>query len=512
VTGGNGLAGAVNLAPRSQPVTASETLHILRVSSNDQQVDLTPALDFPTAQVEQMVDRQTLRIQESRDAGETRSMQIPLTDMDTSGVLPDMSLPDKATRSNQGAGNTRLGFDLNGLPVIAAGTLDDVLATAIGTSIVQAADEDAVRVLLDLIEDLGGWEFVQIGTEAVRFGITAAAFGNGVFITTDELKIWYSDSSNWTTVTNDTIDQNTYATLTAGGTLSGALQVDTDNLELLRDNGTILESLQQPWPRGSIWGLAIEGSSGVNVNVQTGEARSAQGNATIPGPGRNMQTAGMNKLLGAADSWVTGTGNLGMAFVSDGTLINTWFYVFLVANAAGDTEIAIDIQFAGTNIKNVAGAIDIAGYAEHIRRIGAIRTDGAGNIQAFVQDGNHFRWVVPTLSYTDTAGTGYNAGMDIALSHSPARMVTDSRWSTNGSNTSPIIFLETTQTSAAASATIAPGTLMSGVSALEDNAGIINTRLDQIREMHVRTGADDTIDLHIVTHGWWDDRAQYKDS
>jgi len=498
VTGGVGQFGAVDVALRAQPPTASETIHIIRVSNLSQNIDLTPAVDFPTATVEQGLDRDALRIQESKNASGTRSMVIPLTDMDTAGDFPNMALPDKAVR---GVANAILGFNSSGEPIILVTALPTTPGTTtFGTDWVQLADAAAARANIDAAESVGNSvDNLQIGTELERAAITAAN-GEGFFVTTDEGKFWYSDGSSW--VILDAIRSLPIASLDPGGTLAGALQIDTDNLELLRDSGSVLEPLQAPWIKGSINGLLFHnntGSPNTEISVGAGECRAHLG----LGLGRNLVHAVMTKLTSTGDVWVAGTGNAGNAKFADITG-NEWFYIFIVANDVGTTDIAFDTSSVGTNILDVSGKIALAGYTEHIRRIGRFQTNGSDFIKGIQSypDG----WVsidAPEIGFNATAD--FSPGLTVDVDGAPPDSLCRLSWWTLQTLDNASIFTEKDQDNTVPSITVGPGSIVDGAGA--DSAGMMLIRTNASSEIRFRS-VDTSNTLRLSCHGWYDDRAK----
>ena len=505
ITGGAGAQGTLTMVVAP---TNLETLHIIRLSDQDQLVDLTPATDFPVASVEEIADRQALRLQEARDAGETRSMLIPLTDMDTAGDLPDMSLPDKAVRSAGGVGGTSLGFDLDGKPTILTGTLLATSATATvdGKALVESANFAAMRGsnILDVIQN-GLANAVDTFDADLRINRQGpGAFGKGFLYATDDRTLYYSDGSAWVEFP---IAKFANSAIPAAAD-AGRLYIDTDNKELLYDDTGDTGNnvpMQSPWIQGSIGGLKLTRGGATKITVAAGEARAILG---VTGS-RNITFGGMSKDLGAVDTWVQGNNQLGMADTVD-LAVNKWFFVFLIAHADGTSDIAIDDNEAGSNI--AAGLIATANFDEHFRYIGAFRTDGtaSGEIIDFVQDGDHFRWVVPVNSFVDAGDRDYtDPGISIPLSHSPASMRTELFIDTMnlGVANALVVFTETATTSAAPVINTAPGYHLAVViNKLAQHH--IQIRTDASRQIRCRSTLDAAFQIQIITRGWWDRRGK----
>ena len=499
ITGGDGLQGTVEMVV-APPGT--KTLHILRVSNSTQEVDLTPATDFPTATVEQVLDRQALRIQEATHAGEVRSMQAPLTDMDTLGDFPDMTLPDKATRAGPG---TYLGFDADGEPVIISGTIPaTVPTTPYGESLLVLADAADLRDEADIVENAGAMDRLQAGVITAR--PAPVTFGKGFWWATDELRLHYSSGSgSWMSVT---VAQLTQSQLPAASLL-GRLFLDVENHELLRDNSTALVPIQSPWPRGSIGGLAFAPGGLASITVQPGEARAHIGNST-PWLGRNLKlTSSITKSLGAANSWVVGTG-LGMA-KSVSQAINDWYYIFLIGTDTGLVDVAFDTNIDGTNILSAgSNAIQTAGYDRHIRYIGMFRTNavGSGEIVDFFLEEDHTLWVDPFIAFADApGGRDYRSGFTVTLNGGAPNRLNDITWTTEAYGTagSELIITTTDQNPAAPSQTVAPGSMAHAVT---DPAGRLWIRPDLGSDIWIRTAAEPLNEFNIFCHGFIDSRGR----
>jgi len=109
-------------------------------------------------------------------------------------------------------------------------------------------------------------------------------------------------------------------------------------------------------------------------------------------------SSGLTKRLDA--SWAVGTGNGGL--FSGSKANSTWYHVFLIRkDSDGSIDAGFDTSITATNIPS--------GYTAY-RRVGSILTDGSGNITAFVQNGDEFRWKSPTLE-VDVVNLGSSASL-----------------------------------------------------------------------------------------------------
>jgi hypothetical protein len=137
----------------------------------------------------------------------------------------------------------------------------------------------------------------------------------------------------------------------------------------------------------------------------------------------NLNTA-ITKRIDA--TWAAGTAAGGLS--DDDTLGNdTWYGVFLLGKANGDT----DVIFATTKAKSLSDAAATAAGFVYSRLIGHVLTDGSANIYPFFYQGsNEFRWKDQKTnleSTPSTAGTStptYAPPLSIGVLS--ARLTTDS--------------------------------------------------------------------------------------
>lgn len=98
------------------------------------------------------------------------------------------------------------------------------------------------------------------------------------------------------------------------------------------------------------------------------------------------------------DTWVSGSNQGGL---DTGTKANaTWYHVFLIYNP---TTFAVDALFS----TSATSPLLPSGFTDK-RRIGAVRTSGAGSILAFTQVGDEFYWMAPTVDYNGGGSTTAN--------------------------------------------------------------------------------------------------------
>ena len=522
---GGVIDGTITFTAAHATIPATEEVIILRTTAATQAVDLTPSTKFPSAPVEEGLDRVSMRMQEALQAFEDRGLRIPRTDeLGGGGGFPDMQLPNTAGRSLSGVGGGYLGFDLNGAPVIFQGVVDPDLypASAFGTTWIAyttnaiardalLADAAASRATLSAVEDGGNAAQLNAGTEAAKG--TAGDYGKGFYWATDDLRLWYSNGSIWSSVS---LVQLTNTGLPTSGFRVGRVFLDVNNKEPLYDNSSALVPLRSPWCQGTIGGLTLSRTGAEQITVAAGEARAITG-LNVP-KGRNITlTAAIAKNLGAANTFEVGNNMPGMA-LGVAQAFDTWYFVFLIADRDGNAEVAIDDNILGTNILSVsANLIKTAGYDKHARYIGAFRTNatGAGEVIPFTQNGDHFQWNTSILSYSAVA-QDFTSGLTVAVPHAPPNSLAEVNWLFGHTTLTSItnVYVGSILQAAAPSQTVAP--LYDSVNDLAGSGHRIHSgrawvRLDGSSQMRIHTagaGADISIDADIVVRGWVDDRGR----
>lgn len=133
-------------------------------------------------------------------------------------------------------------------------------------------------------------------------------------------------------------------------------------------------------PRGQLSGLTLaNNATATKLDVTSGKARDSTDTANIVLA--SSITAGLIQLGGA---WAAG--NTQNKLDTGVRANNTWYHVFAIRK---DVDGSGDWLFSlSTNAPTMP-----AGYTK-FRRIGSVRTDGAGNITAFKQLGDEFLWSV----------------------------------------------------------------------------------------------------------------------
>jgi len=469
-------------------VTAAETIHLIRVSNQDQQIDLTPAVDVPTAAIEQALDRQTMRLQESKDRFDSRAITIPLQDMDTAGNYPAMALPGKVARGVTGA---YLAFNSSGEPVIATASVPVASTSAFGDAWILLGTQQLARNNIDAVynRDEASMLALEASSESGDPAVAPATFTTGMFYTTNERRLWYSNASTWTEMV---IGQHAHSALPSPAT-NGRLFLDTDQLMLKRDNTSTLAPIEGPWIRGSIGGGKLTWTNANTLAYAATEARCVLGTTGA----KNARIAAGNKLTNA--TFATGSGNGGVAAGAHAMSTNTVHYVFLCESNAGVSDIGIDSSIVGSNI--LADG-NFGALRENIRRIGSFMTAGTAVMLAFFDYGEgHYSLLVPLAAANTSVTTDYRSGVDVVLASTPPNMLVDIQLS-------PIsllnegVLMETAQTSASPASPI-PGL---DFNAGEDKHFRRQIQTDGSSRIHWRVTTDTQSGLDVALYGWFDRR------
>lgn len=171
--------------------------------------------------------------------------------------------------------------------------------------------------------------------------------------------------------------------------LSGITTGTTRTLVVPDKNGTL--ALTSEVLVGALSGLGTSNNTGDANNDIDIAAGIASSDAASPVA---MQLASaLTKRLDAA--WAAGSGNGGLDTGAKAN--NTWYYLWLIQRTDGTVTDAL------FSLSATAPTMP-ANYSRK-RRIGAVRTDGSGNIRAFSQYGDRFIFAVPVTDVNTTIGT-----------------------------------------------------------------------------------------------------------
>lgn len=246
-----------------------------------------------------------------------------------------------------------------------------------------------------------------------------------------------------------------------------------------------------PMPRGHIAGLTLSNNAGNasnGIDIAAGGARSDDDLFSI-----ELKSALTNKQLNAA--WAAGS-SAGM--LDTGAKANsTWYHLFLIKRF--DTG-AVDV-LASTSASSPTMP---SGYVAK-RRIGAIKTDGSGNILAFSQNGDDFLWGTDILDFS-TATLGATAAL-VGLSVPPGVSVTAKLRAniTQAGQATSVRFSSPAKADVAVNANNAS---LSTSGAGDFAAGEFYVRTDTSRQIRARSSQANTT-LNLTTAGWADSRGRF---
>lgn len=268
--------------------------------------------------------------------------------------------------------------------------------------------------------------------------------------------------------------------------------------DLLREDGDGSALTGFGVSRGHIDGLRLSNSgidSDHDILVSVGEATD-DGQAVVM-----VLSSVLKKQIDA--SWAVGTEQGGL---DTGTVaVDTWYHIWLIRRS--DTGV-VDALFSTS-----ATSPSMPTNYDQKRRIGAVLTDGAANIIAFIQDGDEFWWDVPVSDYNVTnPGTAATlrtltvpTGVNVRALHS--MQIED----TGAANDVSVLVTSPDQADTAASGTVftmktaasggsvGSANVFAGRGFLTDTSAQIRTRFSQ---------SDSLVQFKGTTHGWIDPRGR----
>ena len=188
-----GAAGEVNFV--TAPTSAQE-VQLVRQSKRTQDIDLTPTTKFPSAIMEEALDRMMMLQQENFNALQLRGVRVPETEQDPDDGFPNMELPDKESRSVSGA---TFGFNSSGEPIILTGVVPTgaVTVTEDGKNLIEAVNFDTMRSpgILNVVKNGDAGKVDVIDADTIANQPAAGPFGEGFYYSTDEHKLYYCNAS-----------------------------------------------------------------------------------------------------------------------------------------------------------------------------------------------------------------------------------------------------------------------------------------------------------------------------
>lgn len=156
------------------------------------------------------------------------------------------------------------------------------------------------------------------------------------------------------------------------------------------------------FPPNYLTGLTLANNSGTPntyVDIGVGSARDSADAYDM------TLAAGVSKIIQASGSWAAGSNNNGL--FSGARASSTWYNVFLIRkDADGTIDAGFDTSFTAANRP--------AGYTNY-RRVGAVLTDGSGNIRRFFQFGRTFIWSTPSIDVSQTVDNSVAVNVTLAV-------------------------------------------------------------------------------------------------
>ena len=502
VTGGAGSNGTVTFT--TAPTTLVE-VHIRRNTVRDQQKDITPLTKFPSAATEQALDRAAMAAQEENADRTERFLRIPVTDIPVDPLTaPDMELPSTVARAVTGA---VLGFNAEGEPIITTAGLDTALTTEFTLTLLDDADADEALATLSAVKNAGDVDKLDAGTLAAREPV-AATFGEGLYVSTDDRSLWYSNATAWSEIG---IMQIGNATLPTPATI-GKLVLDTNNLIIKRDDTIALVDLKAPLARGSLGGLGTSVVATNDIQIEVGECRVGTGTGT----GRSIANAYLSTVLTKQldATWAAGTAAGGLAAgVAVGA--SKWYHIFLLMAPDGTVDAGFDTSVEAANL--LADAAVIAAGHTMYRRIASRQETAAGTgaWKAQSQLGDEFLLDLPVrdvsnLDVTVAAGAAVldtmSTPLGVQVGHIGAWSLTDT--STGGTSCGLLVTSPDQADTAPAAATMFNLKIVSAT-IVSINSSTIVTRTDASSRVRHRSENVASVVLDCFTMGWIDDRGRW---
>jgi hypothetical protein len=243
----------------------------------------------------------------------------------------------------------------------------------------------------------------------------------------------------------------------------------------------------------------MSGITGLTLSNNTGDANNdidiAAGRACAGAGTYNLiLSAAITKQLDAA--WAVGTNQGGLD--AGAKAVSTWYHVWLIARV--DTHV-VDVLFSTS-----ATAPTMPANYTMKRRIGAVRTNSSGNLQAFLQYGDEFRWLSPPALDVDDA-TLTTAKKNYALVSVPLGLVVEvfANMRFSHASASLIYVSNPNLTDLAPSATVTPLSTSSGGTG---NYMQVRVHTDTSAQISARSSASSTT-IRVAVLGWTDPRGKW---
>ncbi|HEX7005580.1 MAG TPA: hypothetical protein VF274_00445 [Alphaproteobacteria bacterium] len=168
------------------------------------------------------------------------------------------------------------------------------------------------------------------------------------------------------------------------------------NAEAVQVNGVAVGGM----PRSYLAGLGLANNAtdpSNDIDIADGAARADDDAADL------VLASPLTKRLDAG--WTAGSGQGGLDTGSKAA--NAWYHVWLIKRS--DTG-AVDALFSTSATTPV-----MPSNYDKKRRIGAVKTDGSGNIRGFVQFGDQFWWAISVIDHIGTIVSGSNVALVLSV-------------------------------------------------------------------------------------------------
>jgi len=256
---------------------------------------------------------------------------------------------------------------------------------------------------------------------------------------------------------------------------------------------TYFDSLYSSLPIAIVDGLTLSN----NVSDANNDIDIAAGKAADSAGTENMVlSSSLTKRLDAV--WAVGTNQGGL---DTGTKANsTWYHVWLIKRP--DTGV-VDVLFSTS-----ATAPTMPTSYTKKRRIGAVKTNGSGNIIAFLQYGDEFLWLSPPALDVDTAVLS-TTRTNYTLASVPSGIVVSANINAGCYNAAArMIYISNPNLT-----DLAPSTSVTPLATIASSAGLTNTLKlytytnASAQISAVANGASTTFKVAVL--GWEDPRGKW---
>lgn len=218
---------------------------------------------------------------------------------------------------------------------------------------------------------------------------------------------------------------------------------------------------------------------------------------TVTDAGTYIANVALTKRLD--DAWVSGSNQGGL---DAGTkAVATWYHVFLVYNP---TTFAVDALFSTSATSPTLPS----GFTEK-RRIGAVRTNDAGSILSFMQEGDEFWWVSPITNFS-TFAPNTSANLLAVTVPTGISIKAFLRGSSTNSGGAAVYRLITSPAVADAAPSLSAANIGGGTNAVDlVSTYSIRVQTNASAQIRHRSSSTNTAAIFVIqTEGWLDRRGR----